>query len=757
MPSPYIPDSMQTVLPPVTAAHPGEVARMGLEDGRQAILRMVADTDGSFSLIARITEDDGSTTRLVLAQDMEVMPRAIAGLDGGLTLIWPDSKTEAWGEVRPGVVLRSIAADGTVSDPVFQDQGDLPPRVVALAEGGFARLRADAAADVLHVDLLDAAGKIVSSQVVALGQGVSGLEDDASASIAALEGGGFAVAWTRDLMRAGSPVAHVFSRTYDAEGEPLQEAPLHVSQDKGWAPIFGPRVLALDGGGHMVSWTTDTSGDVYTRYHQTGQIFDAAGLMQGDRIGFGHGQTMALPGGGFAHVSDEDWEGEDGDSGTNIGFIGGPGQGSGYFHLNTVYTGYWNHTDGTPRLALLPDGRVLLLVDSVAPDLIGSGEAPAPAWQTGQIFRPTDPADPLPLLTGNASVGSTRGADLTALGEGTALSFQWLRDGVAISGATGAEYVATAEDAWHRLALRVVWQAADGSQTTLTSPEAPVWNILRRPDGTAGDDLMDGPNLTGGAGNDTLFGSEMGLSELNGGAGQDQLYAMATGNILRGGAGGDHLYGHGTLQGGSGADTLQGSGLLQGDAGDDWLASLQLPGTFHSRLSGGTGRDTLTGWTGQDTLTGEGGDDVLLGMKGDDTLLGGIGQDRLWAGAGHDSLAGQGGHDSLMGEAGRDTLLGGIGNDTLNGGYGSDTLTGGSGADLFQFRNGAGRDVITDFQTGIDRIDIEGVSQLNQLRFLAAEGGTRILWFAELTGGSILVQGVTLADLRDADNFTFLG
>ncbi len=67
-------------------------------------------------------------------------------------------------------------------------------------------------------------------------------------------------------------------------------------------------------------------------------------------------------------------------------------------------------------------------------------------------------------------------------------------------------------------------------------------------------------------------------------------------------------------------------------------------------------------------------------------------------------LNGQAGDDNLFGGAGDDRLIGGAGADFLFGGFGNDTATGGTGGDLFGFSIGSGRDVITDFELGIDQI-----------------------------------------------------
>ncbi|MEM1335386.1 MAG: hypothetical protein AAGG08_18215, partial [Actinomycetota bacterium] len=75
------------------------------------------------------------------------------------------------------------------------------------------------------------------------------------------------------------------------------------------------------------------------------------------------------------------------------------------------------------------------------------------------------------------------------------------------------------------------------------------------------------------------------------------------------------------------------------------------------------------------------------------------------------------GDDVVRGYAGDDTLIGGTGDDTLRGEADSDVLTGGDGSDVFRFRSGKwgqGDDVVTDFETGIDKLVFVGADMLNQ-------------------------------------------
>lgn len=62
--------------------------------------------------------------------------------------------------------------------------------------------------------------------------------------------------------------------------------------------------------------------------------------------------------------------------------------------------------------------------------------------------------------------------------------------------------------------------------------------------------------------------------------------------------------------------------------------------------------------------------------------------------------------DFLFGKQGKDKLFGLGGDDFLNGQQGKDELTGGEGADTFVFTKGSGKDTITDFEVGVDVIQI---------------------------------------------------
>jgi Ca2+-binding RTX toxin-like protein len=93
-------------------------------------------------------------------------------------------------------------------------------------------------------------------------------------------------------------------------------------------------------------------------------------------------------------------------------------------------------------------------------------------------------------------------------------------------------------------------------------------------------------------------------------------------------------------------------------------------------------------------------------------------------------VAGSAFNDLILGDGAANWLTGGAGDDTLSGGAGNDTLVGGAGADTFQFGFGSGVDVIRDFQSGLDRIEV-AATDFGSLPnvFLAGSGTDTVLDF----------------------------
>ncbi|HYG88266.1 MAG TPA: calcium-binding protein [Azospirillum sp.] len=212
--------------------------------------------------------------------------------------------------------------------------------------------------------------------------------------------------------------------------------------------------------------------------------------------------------------------------------------------------------------------------------------------------------------------------------------------------------------------------------------------------GTEGNDPLNGTdrgdNIVGLGGNDTLNGFN-GEDFLTGGTGND---------ILRGGDGGDEL------DGGIGNDLIDGGGGSGVDTVD--YRSFKNNGVTVD-LAKGTANDG----SGTDTLSGI---ENVKGTNFTDTITGDGKKNFLSGNGGVDFINANGGDDLIDGGANKDFINGGAGADKISGGAGGDDLTGGSGADDFQFfflndvgAGASGRDIITDFEKGLDKINVSPI------------------------------------------------
>lgn len=147
---------------------------------------------------------------------------------------------------------------------------------------------------------------------------------------------------------------------------------------------------------------------------------------------------------------------------------------------------------------------------------------------------------------------------------------------------------------------------------------------------------------------------------------------------------------------------------------------------------------------------------IFRGAAGDDVFTSFGGNDKLIGKAGNDVLKGRSGEDILSGGKGKDLLKGGAGNDKLNGGKGKDKLFGGDGEDSFVFTGNFGRDVVKDFEAGVDLLDLSGLpgeaTSLSEFAAAASETGGNVIYDAGGDGANVIIlQDITLAELSVSD------
>jgi hypothetical protein len=127
----------------------------------------------------------------------------------------------------------------------------------------------------------------------------------------------------------------------------------------------------------------------------------------------------------------------------------------------------------------------------------------------------------------------------------------------------------------------------------------------------------------------------------------------------------------------------------------------------------------------------------INGTGGADTLQGTEGNDRIQGLAGDDRIAGLGGDDVIRGGSGSDVLDGGAGNDTIFTSGGRDTI-------LFG-KNGFGRDVVTDFEPGVDQVRLVG--DTTGLIYIGLGDDGTLVKFGDDNSSHLILANVSVNDV----------
>jgi Ca2+-binding RTX toxin-like protein len=241
-------------------------------------------------------------------------------------------------------------------------------------------------------------------------------------------------------------------------------------------------------------------------------------------------------------------------------------------------------------------------------------------------------------------------------------------------------------------------------------------------------DLMSGEGAWGLARGDTYTSIE----SVIGSSYNDEIRGSDSSNMLLGGSGDDFIDGNGggdLLDGGAGIDIVA---YTYSDAG----VKINL---LNSTATGGDASgDTIKGFEG---IHGSRFSDVLTGSNADNSINGRSGDDKIF---------GLDGADKLDGSEGNDIIDGGAGDDIIWGGMNTNILTGGQGADTFRFGlNSETYDIITDFETGLDKIVIDVLDPANPSVHHTYSGGTLFLSY-QAWGSTCVIEVQDVASAQEA-------
>lgn len=365
----------------------------------------------------------------------------------------------------------------------------------------------------------------------------------------------------------------------------------------------------------------------------------------------------------------------------------------------------------------------------------------------------------------------------------SAASYQWLRNGAIISGATAASFTLGDIDIGTEISVRATYADGQGFAEVVSRSAGVVQNLNEAPTAIA----FSGGAVAENSANGTLIGT---LQTSDPDAGDSFTYTLVAG---AGGAdnglvaiAGDSIRVNGAIDFETNPTlelrvrSTDAGGLFHEQTIVVNVSDVAEPppfnlivGTAGSDLRFGTARnDRFELRGGGDTAIGGAGEDVMLGEGGNDTLFG---DDllQIWplvlgGASGNDTIDGGAGDDALFGGRGDDVLTGGAGRDRLAGQAGDDRLTGGAGGDIFVFEPrhrllgieltpAMGDDIITDFVASganQDRIDLSdfGIrfSALNLTESIA-DGVVSTTITIDGHAGSILLENVYRNTLSASD------
>lgn len=467
----------------------------------------------------------------------QVQPKITGLASGGFVVSWQDHSGEGGDSVGSGIKAQIFNASGekvgaellvNTATPNDQEQAT----ITGLASGGFvvswqdhSGVGGDGSGSGIKAQLFDAGGGKVGAEFLV---NTATLNDQGQPTITSLASGGFVVSWT-DQSGVGddNSTAGIKAQLFDGSGAKVGGEFLVNSATR--ADQFQPTITGLVSGGFVVSWADlSAEGGDFSGFGIKAQKFDASGakigaefLVNTSIINSQFVPTITgLASGGFV-IGWQDYIGQV----HNVVNIfkaqhydaGGARVGGEFSIVNDTLS-----DRAGPTLASLASGGFV----AGWTDTSSSGGDTSSSGIKARIFNPRVNDAPTGSVTiaGTAAEGqivtaSNTLADADGLG---AISYQWLRGGVAVAGATGATYTLSQADVGQAITVAASYTDQHGTAERVASAAtAAVANVIT---GDGFNNLLQGSDdddrINGGGGND-IFSGGAGNDILDGGNGFD--------------------------------------------------------------------------------------------------------------------------------------------------------------------------------------------------------------------------------------------
>lgn len=518
--------------------------------------------------------------------------QVIALADGGWVVAWQSDGQDG---DNYGILFRAYDADGTIRGPEMQVNSyttgaQLSPRLTQLDDGGWVVMwtsygqdgtsgsEAGVFAQVFNADGTTRGGEI---QVNTHEPG-----NQLARNVTSLAGGGWVATWESDGQDGSGPGVYV--QVFAADGSRIG-AEVQVNTYTASFQDY-PQTTALPDGGFVVAWRSyNQDGEFSGIYSRAFAPLDPDTITVTLTGTQEVGETLTAE---IAGINPDDNTLDISYIWTVDGVVVAAG-------ANPNFTLTAAHANSVVAVAVHID-------DSLFPDPAIENAPPTGPIDDGN----NDPTGSVLISSSNANpnrflAGDTASADDSAIADADGLgtfSYQWLRSGVEIAGATAADYVITSADEGHRLTLVISYTDGAGFDEVIEADWIKIagWTGIehygdRDDESIFGTDQRD--RLEGRGGNDLIFGGD-GKDLLAGGNGDDLLSGGRMRDKLVGGAGND------TLLGGHGPDTF----VFRANDGDDLIEDFQDGSDIIKINSGASGFGDLT-------IT-QVGDDVHIAFSG---------------------------------------------------------------------------------------------------------------------------------------------